>query len=163
MRIPSLDRSKRVREYNGCSFEEVAEIVGQWLFAMTWDIERWIGIFSGSIPATSSNEQPLYSLTLFERSKLGILIKPYPVTKPVQSSLNQTNISISKRKKKKPRPSDSLIIRIAAFNCLSPRAFPPLIITAHFMGESRLESPLDGRSSRYVTLRLTSNRLLWQK
>ena len=32
MKIPSLDRSKRVREYNGCSFEEVAEIVGQWLF-----------------------------------------------------------------------------------------------------------------------------------
>lgn len=32
MKIPSLDRSKRAREYNGCSFEEVAEIVGQWLF-----------------------------------------------------------------------------------------------------------------------------------
>lgn len=32
MKIPSLDRSKRIREYNGRSFEEVAEIVGQWLF-----------------------------------------------------------------------------------------------------------------------------------
>ncbi|MDA9836532.1 hypothetical protein N9C20_02205 [Luminiphilus sp.] len=32
MKIPSLDRSRRIREYNGRSFEEVAEIVGQWLF-----------------------------------------------------------------------------------------------------------------------------------
>ena len=32
MKIPQLDRSKRIREYNSRSFEEVSEIVGQWLF-----------------------------------------------------------------------------------------------------------------------------------
>ena len=32
MKIPQLDRSKRIREYNSRSFEEVSKIVGQWLF-----------------------------------------------------------------------------------------------------------------------------------
>ena len=51
-----LDRQKGLG-YNGCSFEEVAEIVGQWLFAMTGHREMDRDIL-GPIPAPPKAGNP---------------------------------------------------------------------------------------------------------